>query len=176
MAISPDTKNWTWVLERACPDCGFDSSSFPRGQVSQLLRDNAMQWQDILTGDSVTARPSPEVWSPLEYACHVRDVFRIFAERLNLMVTTDNPQFANWDQDQTAVEDRYSEQDPAAVSADLTANAETLASAFEAVSGDQWRRTGDRSDGSHFTVESFARYLVHDPVHHVFDVTGVKSW
>ncbi|PVY29285.1 hypothetical protein C7458_10631 [Williamsia muralis] len=26
MAIVPDTKNWTWVLERPCPDCGFDPS------------------------------------------------------------------------------------------------------------------------------------------------------
>jgi hypothetical protein len=31
-------------------------------------------------------------------------------------------------------------------------------------------RTGDRSDGSSFTVESFARYFLHDPVHHVADV------
>ncbi|MET0797746.1 MAG: DinB family protein, partial [Rhodococcus sp. (in: high G+C Gram-positive bacteria)] len=27
MPIEPDTKNWTWVLDSACPDCGFDSSS-----------------------------------------------------------------------------------------------------------------------------------------------------
>jgi hypothetical protein len=27
-----------------------------------------------------------------------------------------------------------------------------------------------RSDGAQFTVESFARYLVHDPLHHEFDV------
>lgn len=30
MAIVPDTKDWTWVLERACPECGFDASSFAR--------------------------------------------------------------------------------------------------------------------------------------------------
>jgi hypothetical protein len=38
------------------------------------------------------------------------------------------------------------------------------------VAGDQWQRTGDRSDGASFTVTSFARYLIHDPVHHVDDV------
>ena len=21
--VPPDTKDWTWVLERPCPDCGF---------------------------------------------------------------------------------------------------------------------------------------------------------
>ena len=25
--IVPDTKNWTWVLERRCDDYGFDSST-----------------------------------------------------------------------------------------------------------------------------------------------------
>ena len=24
MPITPDTKDWTWVMERPCPDCGFD--------------------------------------------------------------------------------------------------------------------------------------------------------
>jgi hypothetical protein len=43
------------------------------------------------------------------------------------------------------------------------------------VSGDQWRRPGNRGDGSRFTVESFARYFIHDPVHHLYDVTGVRN-
>jgi hypothetical protein len=34
---------------------------------------------------------------------------------------------------------------------------------------DEWQRTGTRSDGVRFTVESFARYLIHDPVHHLDD-------
>ena len=31
---------------------------------------------------------------------------------------------------------------------------------------------GSRSDGAHFSVDSFARYLIHDPVHHLHDVGG----
>ncbi|HEX6658909.1 MAG TPA: hypothetical protein VF065_12545 [Ilumatobacter sp.] len=27
MAIVPDDKNWTWVLERPCPDCGLETST-----------------------------------------------------------------------------------------------------------------------------------------------------
>ena len=45
-----------------------------------------------------------------------------------------------------------------------------LADRWDTVRDDQWQRTGDRSDGSRFTVESFARYFLHDPVHHVHDV------
>ena len=36
---------------------------------------------------------------------------------------------------------------------------------------DEWDRTGFRSDGAAFTVATFARYLVHDPIHHLHDVT-----
>ncbi len=35
---------------------------------------------------------------------------------------------------------------------------------------DQWARTGVRSDGAEFTVDSFARYFIHDPIHHLDDV------
>jgi hypothetical protein len=42
------------------------------------------------------------------------------------------------------------------------------------VTGDQWQRTGKRSDGASFTVETFARSFIHDPVHHLYDVTGLR--
>ena len=29
VAIVPDDKDWTWVLQRECPECGFDASSLP---------------------------------------------------------------------------------------------------------------------------------------------------
>ncbi len=88
------------------------------------------------------------------------------------MLTTDGPRYPNWDQDATSVEDRYAEQDPATVAAELEAAAELLARRFAQVSGDQWARTGFRSDGAEFTIETFARYFIHDPLHHYYDVTG----
>ena len=42
--------------------------------------------------------------------------------------------------------------------------------AFDAIEGATWERTGHRSDGAEFTVESFARYLLHDPEHHPWHV------
>ena len=171
MTITPDNKDWTWVLQRPCPECGFDTRDFPRSQVSALLRSNAGSWREVLASPDVRVRPRPDVWSPLEYACHVRDVHRLYAYRLDLMLTEDGPAFANWDQDETALARDYGAQDPAVVAEDLAQAAEALAAAFDAVQGAQWERTGDRSDGAHFTVESFARYMVHDPIHHLYDVT-----
>jgi len=177
VTIVPDTKDWTWVLRRPCPECGFDTGSFPREDVPDLVLANAAEWDEVLAGpaDEVRRRPSPQVWSPLEYACHVRDVFRIYDERLTLMRTQDDPLFANWDQDATAVAERYGEQDPARVRAELTEAARAIAADFASVHGDEWTRPGRRSDGASFTVETLARYFVHDPVHHLYDATGRRA-
>ena len=86
------------------------------------------------------------------------------------MLDRDDPRFENWDQDATAVQARYGEQDPAAVSVELTQAGELVAAAFEAVDGDRWKRTGRRSDGARFTAETLARYFVHDVLHHAHDV------
>jgi hypothetical protein len=172
MPIQPDTKDWTWVLERTCPECGFDAGSVVLAEVGRMVRDNAAAWQPVLarTEDQVRARPSDDRWSALEYACHVRDVFRLYDQRLALMLVEDDPDFANWDQDETAVTDRYNEHDPAQVADDIAEAAARLADRFETVDGDAWQRTGNRSDGARFTVETFARYFIHDPIHHLDDV------
>jgi predicted carbohydrate-binding protein with CBM5 and CBM33 domain len=102
----------------------------------------------------------------------VRDVLRLYERRLTLMLTHDGPQFPNWDQDATAVEGHYEEQDAVVVAGELAKAAEVIAAHFDDVAPDQWQRTGRRSDGAAFTVESFGRYFIHDPVHHLYDVTG----
>jgi hypothetical protein len=168
--ITPDEKDWTWVLDRPCPQCGFDTSSFRREQVGSLILANAAAWQRVLRGTEAARRPHDDVWSPLEYACHVRDVFRIYDRRVERMLTEDDPRYENWHQDSAAIDGRYNEQDPVVVAEELVVAAAQLATRFDAVTGEEWSRTGTRSDGAHFTVESLARYMIHDPIHHLFDV------
>jgi hypothetical protein len=105
----------------------------------------------------------------------VRDVCALYRERLVLMLRDDDPLYPNWDQDATAAEEHYGEQDPVAVSLQLQAAAAALAEAFAGVHGDQWLRTGRRGDGARFSIAGFSRYLLHDPVHHLYDVTGRRG-
>src|SRR5689334_19199798 len=74
--IVPDTKDWTWVLRERCPDCGYDASSVAPGDLGPAIRDNAQGWLAVLAQPGATDRPDECTWSPLEYACHVRDVHR----------------------------------------------------------------------------------------------------
>jgi hypothetical protein len=172
MTIVPDAKDWTWVLRRPCQECGLDTSSFAREDIPAMIRANAAAWREPLGAPDALRRPRSDIWSPLEYGCHVRDVLKLYDFRLSLMLTEDDPLYPNWDQDETAIADRYDTQDPATVADELAAAAEAVAARFGAVSGAQWDRPGRRSDGAVFTVETFGRYFVHDPVHHLYDVTG----
>ncbi|HET9500937.1 MAG TPA: DinB family protein, partial [Marmoricola sp.] len=167
MSIEPDTKDWTWTTERPCPDCGFDPALVQRDQLAGLLHENTRGWYGALAGADAALRPSPDTWSRLEYACHVRDVHRLFRERLTSMLEQDDPLFANWDQNETAVESRYADQDPATVSVELVEAAADVAAVYARVTGDQWQRRGTRSNGSVFTVETLGVYHLHDVVHHL---------
>src|SRR4051794_15440015 len=173
--IEPDSKDWTWVLDQPCPECGFEAGAVTVDRIPAVIRDNATTWAAVLTLDDAARRPAPATWSPLEYACHVRDVHRIFDLRVGLMLDEHEPQFPNWDQDETALAERYGEQDPATVSEALLAAAERVAERYESVPPEAWGRRGFRSNGSEFTVESIGRYHLHDIVHHAWDVRAAVA-
>ena len=168
--ITPDTKDWTWVLERPCPDCGFDPAAQGLGDLPRLIHDTAMTWSLVLARADAGERPAADVWSPLEYAAHVRDVHVLFAERVRLMLDEDEPTFANWDQDATAVERDYAGQDPAVVAVELIEAAGTVAGTYATVTDETSGRRGRRSNGDEFTVATLGSYHLHDVVHHLHDV------
>lgn len=166
----PDTKDWTWVLDRPCPECGFDPGAQALADLPALLHDTAMVWSQVLRNADVATRPASDTWSPLEYACHVRDVQRLFAGRIRRMLEQDTPTFADWDQDQAAVEEGYGEQQPFVVDVDLIEAAGDVAGLYASVRDEDLHRRGRRSDGMEFTVETLGRYHLHEVVHHLHDV------
>ena len=176
MAIEPDTKDWTWVLARPCLECGYDGALVTADEVAPRIRATIPVYRRALARPDAAVRTRDDRWSTLEYACHVRDVHKLYAYRLGLMLEQDDPLFPNWDQDDSS--DGYADEDPAVVAEELAESAEEMAAAYESVQGDQWQRTGRRSDDKEFTVESFSRYFLHDIEHHAWDVTGqpAGSW
>ena len=91
MPIVPDDKNWTWVLETPCADCGFDAADIDIADLADHIRANVEQWPPLLAHEHATLRPTGDQWSAVEYACHVRDVFRLYDERLRMMLDSDHP-------------------------------------------------------------------------------------
>lgn len=167
--IAPETKDWTFVLSAGCRECGYSPDIDP-GDLGNRFRATIPRWRAALGSGRARQRPKPEVWSALEYGCHVRDVARIMLGRLELMLSADDAHFENWDQDATAVADRYWDQDPRVVADEYAAAATKLAARYDSVTQGQWERRGVRSDGSKFTVASFGVYALHDLEHHLYDV------
>lgn len=173
MVIAKDDKDWTWVIERSCADCGFDPARVSPGVIPSRLRQSVAPFARALAGPKAATRPSPDIWSPLEYAAHVRDVARTMDHRLELILTNESPRFADWDQDQTALDEDYAAQDPALVIDQLHAAIAEFANAVDEVPADAWDRPGTRSNGSQFTAYTLAVYALHDVEHHVWDVERV---
>lgn len=170
MPIIPDTSDWTWVLERACPACEFRASEVAFEDLPRLIRENAAAWGEVLVRADVAKRPNDHTWSPLEYAAHVRDVCRRFDERLRRILDEEDPLLANWDQDATAIAEQYDRQVPETVGRELAVAAASVSNSFAAVPADARQRTAHRSDGPSFTVTTLGAYFLHDIVHHRHDV------
>lgn len=174
--IEPDEKDWTWVLRRRCDQCGLEAGRVPREQLAERFFLAAEEWVAILReSPAVEVRPNRTTWSPLEYGAHVRDVLVMTGERLDLLLTRDDPVFANWDQDEAARAGRYDEQDPERVAEDLEAASQRLIGRIAEIEAGAWDRPGTRSNGSVFTVETLLQYILHDVVHHLWDVTGQQD-
>ncbi|GEP40047.1 hypothetical protein NPS01_37100 [Nocardioides psychrotolerans] len=175
--VTSDTKDWTWVLAEACPECGFDAAAVDRGTLGATIRTNAEHVVLALRAPRPATRRHDDTWSTVEYACHVRDVHRVFDERVRSMLEHDEPRFADWDQDETARERRYDLQDPAEVALGLVEAAAAVATTYDGVPADGWDRRGLRGgdNGSEFTIDSISRYHLHDVVHHLHDIGGAVT-
>ena len=139
----PDTKDWTWTLTRRCDQCGFAAGEVDLADFAERAFVAGEEWVQILrSSPAVSARPQPDVWSPLEYGAHVRDVYRLYDARLAQMLSEDRPTFANWNQDEAAIKERYKEQDPEVVADELEAAAQRLVARIQSLKPEQYGRRG----------------------------------
>ena len=160
-----------------CEECGFDYEALNPADVPAAVRTFAKRYRMPLTrflrdedGDAlVRQRPAPEVWSALEYAAHVRDVFASYDGWIRLCLSEDRPVLDGPSPDELAAERKYNEDDPVAVVDALAANAERLAATVEAVPADGWDRVGLRRDEER-SVVLLARRAVHEGSHHLLDI------
>lgn len=163
-----------------CGECGFDSSAMSDADLVAACTSFVRKYRPPLTrflpgedGPSVLRRrPAPDVWSALEYAAHVRDVFVFYRERIERVRSEDRPLLTSVGFAELADTAAYNDEDPAAVADAVTAEAAALAATLSALSEAEWDRVGLSSDGSgdERSVRSLARRAVHDASHHLLDI------
>ena len=139
------------VSEFRCDECGFDNTTMTNAQIVDSIA------SFTLPDDPSPARPSPDVWSPREYAWHLAAAVDFYAERIELVLTTDRPQLAGRD---FTVDPEPAVMDAAPVVARL-----------RALTPEQWQRVGlGSSDAAERDVRNLASRLAHECVHHTLDM------
>jgi hypothetical protein len=157
-----------------CDECGYDYDELDRDEIPARIRGFGPRYADLLVADEVDLRThiDKDVWSPLEYACHIRDVFNTQRERLEQALAEDEPEFAPMRREERVEEEHYNEQDPSRVANEVADAADALASAFEALDDDGWARTGVYGYPTKEvrTLEWIGRHTIHEGEHHVLDI------
>ncbi len=125
--------------------------------------------------EALRRRPRPAVWSPVEYACHVRDVLLTFAVRVHRGVVEDrpvlDPMYADWRAERFG----YAGTGMDVLLAELASAPAGFADEVRAVPGDAWDRTVTRRPEEERTVRWLVRQAAHECVHHLADVTASLS-
>src|SRR6476660_4093886 len=125
-----------------CARCGFDYQLDAAESANTAISAGADRLADLLTRPDLDLRTRrrPDVWSPLEYGCHLRDVLLVQRERVLLARYRDAPSFDPMGRDERVPLDGYAEQDPLAVARQLRDAAAMFANVLARLGPDDWDR------------------------------------
>ena len=157
-----------------CAQCGFryDLSGF--AAAGPLICDIAAGIGAVLVDGSgdLRARRDGTTWSPLEYACHLRDVLLVQRERVLGTLVMDRPSFPAMGRDERVEHDGYSEQAPGDVARQLVDAALLLANVLARLSGPEWDRTMmyNYPTVQERTLRWVAIHTLHEARHHDGDI------
>lgn len=149
-----------------------------RASLGAELMESAVAWRAfLLQSDATCLRtvPAPGVFSPVQYGAHVRDILRVYGDRILIMLEEDDPVFPQFNPDE-GVWDAYNRLAVGDLADDLEAQARRLASILDGLEPAQWSLTMIRDGGTDgvykFTVAGLASYAVHEAHHHLLDANG----
>lgn len=160
-------------MER-CEECGFEYDESAFSTAAGRIRAGSADLAAALTGSGADAatRRQPGCWSPLEYACHVRDMLLVQRERLLAALRLDRPVCEPMGRDERVEFDGYAEQDPAGVARQLRDAAQLFGWDLDRLSSASWDRAviypyPHRAERS---LRWLASHTEHEVTHHLLDV------
>jgi hypothetical protein len=173
-------EGWQWARAQSerCPQCGEDAASIEYELLGPALLQSAEAWRGfLLDADPAYLRkiPAPGIFSPIQYGAHVRDIQRVYGDRILLMLQEDDPVFPQFNPDEAAW-DAFNAMAVETLASEIGQEAQRLAGILDGLQPDDWSRTMVRDGGSdgvyRFTVAGLARYAVHESRHHLLDAKG----
>jgi len=125
-----------------CADCGFNYDLSQSAAAGWSICERVAEVVTILHARdcNVRSRRQPDVWSPLEYGCHLRDMLLVQRERVLAARRMDRPNCPPSGRDERAVHDGYAEQEPKDVARQLADAAQMFSNVLVRLSADDWDR------------------------------------
>jgi DinB family protein len=135
-----------------------------REQLVQQYKDGHRVVAEALIGatdQDLDARPAPGKWSAREIVHHLADSEMTSAIRLRLLVATDHPTIAGYDQDEFARRLYYDRPIEASIEAFKSAR-RTTGDILDRLTEAQWSRQGTHSEHGRYTIENWLEiYAAH---------------
>ena len=136
--------------------------------VRVLVSETTQREQGI---EAMLDRPEENVWSPVEYLAHMRDVASFFGDRINRVLTEHRPVLHVGTRFAELAESRaYRNEDPATVLSQFEERASVVQGILTGVDSGQWSRVGIGSEGDVRTTLMLARRFAHEVHHHLLDL------
>jgi DinB superfamily len=162
------------VVER-CQECGFAYDLSAATRAADEIRGGVAELARLLTTTerrTLARRNAPELWSPLEYACHVRDVLITQRERVLLARRVDVPAAVPMGRDERVAHDGYAESEPAEVAEEVTIAARLLANTLRRLDTADWelRIVYNWPQRRERTLRWVAVNTLHEVRHHLLDI------
>lgn len=171
-------------MDGLCDECGFNYSTGDlQGTVTTLIRQSAecsMALTKAAAGkdpDAVRVRPEPDVWSAIEYACHVRDVLETQTFRIAQCLAEDRPVYAPMDRTGRVKQAKYEDQDPMEVAAALMRLAREFGAAARVLTPQQLGKLGlyNYPVVAPRSLSWIVRHTAHEIQHHRYDIVSILA-
>lgn len=157
-----------------CGECGFEYRPGEAKRAGSDIVETALQLAAMLAdaGADAPERRQPGIWSPLEYACHVRDVVLVQRERVLLARRKEQPSFEPMGRDERVDQDGYAEQDPTDVASQLSDAARLLANVLGRLPAADLERTVmyNHPALAERSLRGVGIHTLHEIRHHLKDV------
>jgi hypothetical protein len=158
-----------------CAECGFDGSAWTDAEAADAISGLPARWSDAISGVAdadLQRRPIPTMWSIAEYVDHVREV--LFGMRFLLDTAINDPRTDLGEPPDPAFEPEPRAIDVDVALAGLSREAEQLSDVLAVAPPSAWTATVIVS-GDVLDLHWIARHAVHDPTHHLRDVTRLRG-
>ena len=157
-----------------CAECGFSYDVSQAAAAGHAIRAHVAEVVAILQSTDVDqrTRSRADLWSALEYGCHLRDVLLVQRERVLAARRVNRSGCASMGREERVDHDGYADQRPGDVARQLNDAALLFGNVLSRLATDDWDRTViyNYPQPQERSLRWLAVHTAHEVQHHLLDI------